>query len=83
MISHLFKILITHVKRREIASFASLGPHKHTIVGATLKVSLALDGTIILPRRLVKSDPHPDTYAGDLWDQPNVRHCAAACIRLG
>jgi len=68
MTSQLLKILITHVKRRKIASFASLGPHKHTIVRATLKVSLALDGTIILPRRLVKSDPHPDTYAWYLWD---------------
>lgn len=83
MTSQLLKILITHVKRREIASFASLGPHKHAIVRAALKVSLALYGTIILPRRLVESNPHPDTYARDLWDQPNVRHCAAACIRLG
>lgn len=81
-ILQLLHILIAQVESREISSLTPLRPNENTTIVATFKVSLPLDRSIILARRLIKRDADPDTNPRDLGHRANIRYRASAGIRF-
>jgi hypothetical protein len=82
-ISQLLHILVAQVKLRKISSLASLRPNENTTVVATLEVSLALDGSVVLAGGLIERHPNPNSNTGDLGHRANIRYRASASIRFG
>jgi|SRR5690242_20209722 len=77
------QILIKLIENREVARLTALWLHKHTTVIATLEVALALHGSIILARWLVKRDADPSSYSWNLRDKTGVADCASSRIGCG
>lgn len=81
--SQLLQILIEFVQDGKVACLAALRSYKHAAAGAALKVSLALDGAVVLASRFIERDANPGPNARDLRDQTGVAHCASSRISFG
>lgn len=77
------QVLVKFIENREVARLTALWLHKHTTIVATLEVALALHGSIILARWLVKRDADPGSYSWDLRDKTSVADCASSRIGFG
>jgi hypothetical protein len=78
--SQLLHVFVTQIEGWKVSSLASLWPNKDATIVATFEVSLALDRSIILARRLVERHPDPDTNTRDLGHGTNVCDGASAGV---
>jgi hypothetical protein len=81
--SQLLHILVAQIESWKVSSLASLWPYENTAIVAAFKVSLALDGPVVLARGLIEGDANPKADTGDLGHCANIGYGAPTSVRFG